>query len=70
MCYTDIFHRNIFIVILIILFVKEYNKFFHNFFESAVEEFAKEVRSKKFPNDEYSYSKKIKNIRFLNLKKK
>ena len=51
-------------------FVKEYNKFFHNFFESAVEEFAKEVRSKKFPNDEYSYSKKIKNIRFLNLKKK
>ena len=42
----------------------------NRFIKNKKEEFAKEVRSKKFPNDEYSYSKKIKNIRFLNLKKK
>ncbi|PPR42897.1 MAG: 3-methyl-2-oxobutanoate hydroxymethyltransferase [Alphaproteobacteria bacterium MarineAlpha6_Bin2] len=51
-------------------FVKEYNKFSHNFFESAIEDFSKDVRSKKFPTDEYSYSANTKNIKFLNLKKR
>ena len=51
-------------------FVKEYNKFFNNFFENAIRDFSKDVRSKKFPTDEYSYKSNIKNIRFLNLKEK
>ena len=51
-------------------FVKEYNKFFNNFFENAIRDFSKDVRSKKFPTDEYSYKSNTKNIRFLNLKEK
>ena len=50
-------------------FVKEYKSFQNNFLEEAIESYAKDVRSKKFPSEEYSYNGNMKNIRFLNLKK-
>lgn len=51
-------------------FVKEYNNFFYNSFENVIKEFSIEVRSRKFPTDEYAYCSNTKNIRHLNLKKR